>query len=76
VHCLVRAHILIHVDTAITQGSLASGRRLTLVLKDLLKYIVQNGFGVVRIRDLLAYPQDVTALLYIILYVVIRALVR
>jgi hypothetical protein len=49
---------------------------LTLVLKDLLKYIVQNGFGVVRIRDLLAYPQDVTALLYIILYVVIRALVR
>ena len=75
-HCLVRAHILIHVDTAITQGSLASGRRLTLVLKDLLKYIVQNGFGVVGIGDLLAYSQDVTTLLYIVLYVIICALIR
>ena len=47
-----------------------------LVLYDLLKYIVQDGFGVVRILHVLGDAKDVTALADVVLDVFVVALVR
>lgn len=47
-----------------------------LVLYDLLKYIVQDGFGVVRILHVLGDAKDVTALADVVLNVFVVALVR
>lgn len=49
---------------------------MALVLEDFLKNIVEDGFGVVGVGDLLAYAQDVSALLDVVLDVVVRTLVR
>ena len=46
-----------------------------LVLNDLLKYIVQDGFGVVRVFHVLRDPQDVAALANVVLNVVVVAFV-
>ena len=72
---LIRAHFLIQVDTAITQGTLASGGGLTFIFKDFLKYVMQNCFWIIRILDLLTYPEDVSAFLYIVFNIIVRAFV-
>ena len=46
-----------------------------LVFDNLLKYIVQNCFGVVRVIDLRAYSQYVTALFDVVLDVIVTALI-
>jgi hypothetical protein len=55
----VRASIILTlpiVDTFITQGTLSSGGGLAFVFEDFLKYMVQDGFGVVMVIFLLGYP--------------------
>ena len=49
---------------------------LALVLDDLLKYIVQDSFGVVRIFHVLCDAKDVSAFTDVVLNVVVVALVR
>lgn len=41
-----------------------------------MKYIIEDGLGVVRVVHLLSHAQDVPALLYVVLDVVVHALVR
>jgi hypothetical protein len=47
-----------------------------LVLDDLLKYIVQDGFGIIRIFDVLGDSKDVSTLADVVFDVVFIALVR
>lgn len=53
----------------------ASRERRALVLDDFLKYIVKDGLGIVRVVDLAAHAEDVTALLDVVFYVIVSALV-
>ena len=53
-----------------------SGKVRALVLDDFLKYIMQDGLGVVGIFHVLRDSQDVTAFADVVLDIVIRALIR
>lgn len=54
---------------------LASRERRTLILDDFLKYIVEDCLRIVWVVDLLGHSQNVTALLYVVLHVVVNALI-
>jgi len=54
----------------------ASRQVRALVLDDLLKNIVQDGFGVVGVGYVAADTEDVSALFDVVLEVVIRTFVR
>lgn len=65
--------------TALHRAHLAVGTSRkggTLVLDDLLKYIVEDFLRIVRVADLRSHAQDVSAFLDVVLHVVVRALVR
>ena len=47
-----------------------------LILDDLLKNVVQDGFGIVRIFHVLRDAKDISAFANIVLYVFVGALVR
>lgn len=47
-----------------------------LVLDDLLKYIVEDGFGIIGVVDLVCDAEDVTALTHVVVDVFVVALVR
>jgi len=47
-----------------------------LVLDDLLKYIVQDGFGIIRVVNRSGDSEDVTTLAHIVLDIFVVALVR
>jgi len=65
----IRAHIVLVAVSTSREGG-------TLVLYDLLKYIVQDGLRVVGVAYLRAHAQDVAALLDVVLHVLVCALVR
>ena len=68
----VREHIFCRL-AALAVG--ASRERRALVLDDFLKYIMKDGLGIVRVVDLAAHAEDVTALLDVVLDVIVSALV-
>ena len=54
----------------------AGSRKISaLVLDDLLKYIVQDGFGIIRILYVLGYTEDVATFADIVLDIFVVALI-
>ena len=70
-HCLVRASIIFLTDTVMAHGTSGSRYGGAFILNNLLKYMVENRFRVVRVLDHLTYSQNVSALFNVIFYIII-----
>ena len=73
-HSLVGASIVVE-NTARAGRAGTSGQGGALVLEDFLENVAEDGLGVVGVRYVLAYTEDVTTLANVVLYVVVCALV-
>ena len=74
--CCVREVITLGSSSIEVTLWIASWEVGTLVLDDLLKYIVKNRFGIIRVFDLWANTKNVSAFSDVVLNVIVCALIR